>query len=96
MVTEPKVMTDKTAEHRLARLVQLGIRQARYFGRRKTLFQLLIAVTVANLTLIVTKTGQMRAKIGRAFSFFAQLKALRGAIRAFGGVNEHLVQVFQW
>ena len=27
-------------EHRLARLVQLGIRQARYFGRVKTRFQL--------------------------------------------------------
>ena len=27
-------------EHRLARLVQLGIRQSRYFGRAKTKFQL--------------------------------------------------------
>lgn len=42
----------QTAEHRLARLVQLGMRQARYFGRRKTLFQLLMAATVANLTLV--------------------------------------------
>jgi transposase len=48
----------QTAEHRLARLVQLGIRQAHYFGRRKTLFQLLMAATVANLTLIVNKTEQ--------------------------------------
>ncbi len=47
----------QTAEHRLARLVQLGVRQARYFGRRKTLFQLLMAATVANLTLVATKTG---------------------------------------
>ena len=30
-------------EHRLARLVQLGIRQARYFGRVKTTFQLYLA-----------------------------------------------------
>ena len=30
-------------EHRLARLVQLGIRQARYFGRAKTRFQLYLA-----------------------------------------------------
>ena len=36
------------AEYRLARLVQLGIRQARYFGRAKTLFQLLMAAAVAN------------------------------------------------
>ena len=40
------------AEHRLARLVQLGIRQARYFGRVKTKFQLYLAATVANLTLL--------------------------------------------
>ena len=38
-------------EHWLTRLVQLGIRQARYFGRTKTRFQLYLAATVANLTL---------------------------------------------
>ena len=42
-------------EHRLARLVQLGIRQARYFGRVKTGFQLYLAATVANLTLVAAK-----------------------------------------
>jgi len=49
----------QVSEHRLARLVQLGIRQARYFGRVKTLFQLLLAATVANLTLVAVKTGMM-------------------------------------
>ena len=44
-------------EHRLARLVQLGIRQARYFGRAKTRFQLYLAATVANLTLVAGKVG---------------------------------------
>ena len=44
-------------EHRLARLVQLGIRQSRYFGRAKTLFQLYMAATVANLTLVAAKAG---------------------------------------
>ena len=44
-------------EHRLARLVQLGIRQSRYFGRIKTRFQLLLAATVANLTLVAAKAG---------------------------------------
>ena len=44
-------------EHRLARLVQLGIRQARYFGRTKTRFQLYLAATVANLTLVASKAG---------------------------------------
>lgn len=50
----------QAAEHRLARLMQLGARQARYFGRTKTLGGLLIAATVANLTLVATKTGLMR------------------------------------
>ena len=44
-------------EHRLARLVQLGIRQARYFGHVQTKFQLYLAATVANLTLVASKAG---------------------------------------
>ena len=44
-------------EHRLARLVQLGIRQSRYFGRSKTRFQLYLAATVANPTLVAAKAG---------------------------------------
>jgi len=58
----------QVSEHRLARLVQLGIRQARYFGRVRTLFQLLLAATVANLTLVATKMGMMRAASCQAFS----------------------------
>ncbi len=42
----------QVVEHRLARLVQLGLRQARYTGGAKTLFQLLMAAAVANLTLL--------------------------------------------
>lgn len=42
----------QTVEHRIARLVQLGLRQARYVGHAKTLFQLAMAATVANLTLL--------------------------------------------
>lgn len=49
----------QTIEHRVARLMQLGVRRARYFGRTKTLFQLLMAATVANLTLVAGKTGMM-------------------------------------
>ena len=52
-------------EHRLARLVQLGIRQARYFGRTKTRFQLYLAATVANLTLVAGKEG-LTGNIGSA------------------------------
>jgi hypothetical protein len=40
-------------EHRLARLVQLGIRQARYVGSAKVLFQLCMAAAVANLVLML-------------------------------------------
>ncbi len=58
----------QVAEHRLARLVQLGIRQARYFGRVKTHFQLMLAATVANLTLVAARMGMMRTAGCRAFS----------------------------
>ena len=54
-------------EHRLARLVQLGIRQARYFGRAKTRFQLYLVATVANLTLVAAKAG-LTGDIGNAAS----------------------------
>ncbi len=49
----------QVVEHRLARLMQLGMRQARYFGRTKTLFQLVLAATVANPTLIAARVGLM-------------------------------------
>ena len=67
----------QTAEHRLARLVQLGIRQARYFGRKKTLFQLLMAATVANLTLVANKTEQRGSEASPSLS-------LSFSILAFG------------
>jgi hypothetical protein len=42
----------QVVEHRIARLVLLGIRQAHSFGRTKTLFQVCLAAAVANLTLL--------------------------------------------
>ena len=42
----------QVVEHRIARLAQLGIRQARYRGLAKTLFQAFMAAAVANLTLL--------------------------------------------
>lgn len=66
----------QVAEHRIARLMQLGIRQARYLGRKKTLFQLLMAATVANLTLVARKTGQMRSGKGRSISFSSPFFAI--------------------
>jgi hypothetical protein len=41
------------AEHRIARLIRLGVRKARYVGSTKVLFQLAMAAAVANLTLCV-------------------------------------------
>jgi len=54
----------QVVEHRIARMVQLGARQARYFGRRKTLFQVLMAATVANLTLVLGAAGGVGARGG--------------------------------
>jgi hypothetical protein len=39
-------------EHRIARLVQLGLRQARYLGQAKVSFQASLLATVANLSLV--------------------------------------------
>jgi hypothetical protein len=65
----------QVAEHRLARLMQLGMRQARYCGRLKTLFQLLMAATVANLTLVATKEGLMQARGNQRAHLSAHLTA---------------------
>ena len=51
----------QTVEHRIARLVQLGMRQARYIGRAKTLFQLYMTALVANLTIIASSAAYSRA-----------------------------------
>ena len=44
-------------EHRIGRLVQLGVRQARYFGKAKTGFQIALVATVANLMLAAAASG---------------------------------------
>jgi len=75
----------QVAEHRLARLVQLGIRQARYFGREKTLFQLLMAATVANLTLVAAKTGLMRGAHARISHCFSRTVGLFAHVQRFLG-----------
>ena len=66
-------------EHRLARLVHLGIRQTRYFGRIKTRFQLYLAATVANLTLAATK-ADLPAGTGGGSSIGSALRT--GTIRS--------------
>jgi len=52
-------------EHRIARLVQLGTRQSRFVGRSKTAFQLLMAATVANLTLVAGWAREQGADMWR-------------------------------
>ena len=59
----------QVVEHRIARLVQLGIRQARYFGRTKTLFQLGLAAAVANLTLLAATSGALSDSGSDGFSW---------------------------
>ena len=69
-------------EHRLARLVQLGIRQSRYFGRVKTRFQLYLAATVANLTLVAGKSDLSDSVGGGAEAHRAVLSAVRSDVQA--------------
>jgi hypothetical protein len=47
----------QVVEHAIARLIQRGLRQARYIGRPKTRFQLLMAAAVVNLTLLAGIPG---------------------------------------
>ncbi len=47
-------------EHRISRLVQLGVRQARYLGSKKLAFQIAMAGAVANLTLAMSTSGSDR------------------------------------
>ena len=69
-------------EHRLARLVQLGIRQSRYFGKVKTKFQLYLAATVANLTLVAGKIGRSGSTGGGAAGHRVVLNVARNDVRA--------------
>ena len=67
----------QVVEHRLARLVQLGLRQARYRGRAKTLFQLLLAAAVANLTLLAGADGRATSAAALAAAVVTLLLVLR-------------------
>jgi transposase len=55
----------QAVEHRIARLVQLGIRQARDVGTPKVRFQLLLAAAVANLTYLAATTSPQSDGAGR-------------------------------
>ena len=82
-------------EHRLARLVQLGIRQSRYFGRVKTRFQLYLAATVANLTLVAGKSGLSDSVGGGAEAHRAVLSAVPSDVQAVShGVVANATAIF--
>ncbi len=70
------------AEHLLARLVPLGIRQSRYCGRAKTRFQVYLAATVANLTLVLGNIGRSGSTGGGAAGHRVVLKVVRAVVRA--------------
>ena len=67
-------------EHRLARLVQLGIRRSHYFGRAKTRFQLYLGATVANLTLVLGSIGLLSSAGGGAAGRRVVLDEVRAVI----------------
>jgi len=79
----------QAVEHRIARMVQLGMRQARYCGRRKTLFQALLTATVANLTLIA---GRMNAAGGSGHSS----GHLTGSTEAMRALLDILQALWAW
>jgi transposase len=63
-------------EHRIARLVQLGIRQARDIGTPKIRFQLLMAAAVANLTYLAASATQPSGPDSAAPGLLAALLGL--------------------
>ena len=82
-------------EHRLARLGQLGIGQARYVGRQKTRFQLLLACTVANLrrtwnwAQAAAGSGRLWGRWrGRWGAFWELLQAIRQGFTPHGGTGK--------
>ena len=54
----------QVVEHRIARLMQLGLRHARYRGLAKTLFQACLAAAVANLTLLAGESAALALAAG--------------------------------
>lgn len=79
----------QVAEHRLARLIQLGLRQARYRGKAKTLFQALMAATVANLTLLAAGQAADLLSLVLSAGLIALLLSSRSLLRHFPALRFH-------
>jgi len=78
----------QVAEHRIARLSQLGIRQARYRGLAKTLFQAFMVAAVANLTLLASAILRLHSVLSASLCHFgahlSRMAACRAETRAPG------------
>jgi hypothetical protein len=73
-------------EHRIARLVGLGIRKSRYFGKKKTRWQVVMAAVVANLSLVVgycQRRGQKLDATSAAQSSAPRIDAFLAAVSTF-------------
>jgi hypothetical protein len=68
-------------EHRLARLAQLGIGQARYKGHRKTRLQLMIACAIANFRLAWNHKARMEAGSGQLMAICTVITCLTAVYR---------------
>ena len=76
-------------EHRIARLVQLGIRRSRYFGRTKTRWQVVMAAVVANLSLVMGHRRR-QAEAAGALSAEAAARFQNGLLGALLGLWSRL------
>ncbi|MBD3292675.1 MAG: IS1182 family transposase [Armatimonadia bacterium] len=80
-------------EHRIGRLVALGMRQSRFMGRRKTQFQALMSAAVANFTLTMGSMGSeggLYASLRRILRRCWPQDALRGFMRRMGMNQERV------
>jgi hypothetical protein len=77
-------------EHRLARLGQLGISQARYCGHTKTRFQLMMACSLANFRWVWNQEAHQAALLHAGATDFAQ----RGSLCACIWLLQSLLRLF--
>ncbi len=80
-------------EHRIARLVGLGIRKSRYFGRKKTRFQVVMAAVVANLSLVVGHCRRRAQNIEAAVPADTAVQLREGLLAA---VSSFYSRFFGW
>jgi hypothetical protein len=80
-------------EHRLARLGQLGIGQARYCGHIKTRFQLMMACSLANFRWVWNQEARQEAHLHSKATDFAARVGLYACIWLIQSFLSHLAPV---